>query len=711
MIDSIFAKGGKLAQAASASLLSGSDRRKKRAKEGLAISAILELFKVGKEEQEQLKATDLFDLQSELNLDSKRSEYIYNDEIAPVLTAEKNYRDNGGGGKLLLDKNNKPVLTEDGRLQFAKLENGELARGAGNSWFLNNSANPRNANVVFQSSDDYIEMAGAKGYQYLTKADKEAIQKRKQDIADMLEKNHLNKINNPLFKDQNITNPIDFFEKGVYNKYKASVDEINQDPTRARVGGYLLSKISKYGDDTNMRLREATGKAQKIQKKINGYVEELRQPSQGMPTSSVLSGRYRGDVKETEKYITFKADIAEEILTQEGFYTEDFEVDMLTYNPEKPFDLTAPFTSTNPFAKQNTKVWGLGGDSIEDMWGRNGKLIVMQTAMQDGQRVVQPFNENDPRFVVPAEKFANMIASTSRLLKARDLQKLNAAGTKDMQEFNRSAMTNENYELMAVNVLAQQGRIQQTPNGFVIFEFSDELNYLDKAELKITPKLDDAFASYRSNQIDFLVKNGESGENKDRISALESNDPQVNALETFKFLINPPEDLKGTPVKLKNKLLSLGNIPESTVLQMYENYKGKFGDSFVLENIIKELYPTETETEVETEVETKVETKVEVEPVVTESDVNEAVDLASMTETELEEYAARGGKGALSEFKTLFVDRQNKINKETLQKFVDTGKKGSFHLSTLKNVGLPSNATQEMVAKYLSTNSSLLASK
>ena len=708
MIDSIFAKGGKLAQAASASLLSGSDRRKKRAKEGLAISAILELFKVGKEEQEQLKATDLFDLQSELNLDSKRSEYIYNDEIAPVLTAEKNYRDNGGGGKLLLDENNKPVLTEDGRLQFAKLENGELARGAGNNWFLNNPANPRNANVVFQSSDDYIEMAGAKGYQYLTKADKEAIKQRKQEIADMLEQNHLNKINNPLFKDQNITNPIDFFQKGVYNKYKASVDEINQDPTRARVGGYLLSKISKFGDDTNLRLREATGKAQKIQKDIDSYVEELRQPSQGMPTSSVLSARYRGNVNASKEHLAFAQDIADNILEQEENFNKDFEVDMLTYNPDNPFDLTGPLTPTNPFSIQNTNTFGFGGNSIQDMWGRDGKIEVRQTAMQNGQIVVRPFNEKAHNFVVPAEKFANMIASTARQLKEMDIRKIDASGSKFEQQNAMDIVTNKNYKLEAVQVLAGLGNIQKTADSFIIIENAnepdprgnifqqqiiDENNY----RLENALKLDEAFASYRSTQIDSFVKSGESG---DRISALESTNPQVNALELFKFVLNPPEDLKGTPVSSNKQLLSLGNIPESTALQMYESYKGQFGDSFVLENIIKELYPTETETEVK------------VEPVVIEPDPPR--DYRQKIRDEKQEIAGNILSDIGERLGKPLRDSYIAGDKDVLIKYAE-GKELNNSSNRLKDAleraGLSSDATPEIVAKYLTTGPSLLEPK
>ena len=86
-------------------------------------------------------------------------------------------------------------------------------------------------------------------------------------------------------------------------------------------------------------------------------------------------------------------------------------------------------------------------------------------------------------------------------------------------------------------------------------------------------------------------------------------------------------------------------------------------------------------------------------------------DLSTMSEQQLEEYAEKGGEGGFDELKTFFADQQNQKNRETLQRYVDTGKKSTFFTSTLKRVGLPKNATVLQIQKYLENEdiSSLLA--
>ena len=76
-------------------------------------------------------------------------------------------------------------------------------------------------------------------------------------------------------------------------------------------------------------------------------------------------------------------------------------------------------------------------------------------------------------------------------------------------------------------------------------------------------------------------------------------------------------------------------------------------------------------------------------------------DLSTMSEQQLEEYAEKGGEGGLDELRTFFADQQNQKNRETLQRYVDTGKKSTFFTSTLKRVGLPKNATVLQIQKYL----------
>ena len=82
-----------------------------------------------------------------------------------------------------------------------------------------------------------------------------------------------------------------------------------------------------------------------------------------------------------------------------------------------------------------------------------------------------------------------------------------------------------------------------------------------------------------------------------------------------------------------------------------------------------------------------------------------------MSEQELEEYAEKGSEGGLDELRTFFADQQNQQNRETLQRYVDTGKKHTFFTSTLRRVGLPKNATVLQIQKYLDSEGapSLLA--
>ena len=187
MVDSIFAKGGNLAQAAGASLMGRSKRQKRQTREALWFAALLESLKVGKQEQKDLRDTELSDLMTNLQLDQKADEYTFNDLIKPILTTEKNYNNAGSKGQLLMNEKGKAILTDDGRLQFKKAEDGTVLRGGGNSWFLNHPDNRNNAVNTFYNTEQGKEILANNGKAYLTREGRAQVDARIQAIADNLE--------------------------------------------------------------------------------------------------------------------------------------------------------------------------------------------------------------------------------------------------------------------------------------------------------------------------------------------------------------------------------------------------------------------------------------------------------------------------------------------------------------------------------------------
>ena len=85
-----------------------------------------------------------------------------------------------------------------------------------------------------------------------------------------------------------------------------------------------------------------------------------------------------------------------------------------------------------------------------------------------------------------------------------------------------------------------------------------------------------------------------------------------------------------------------------------------------------------------------------------------SIDLTSMSERELEEYAEKGGESAFSR-SSIFSDQLARERTARLQKYADTGKTSQFLKEALESVGLETDATPREVQEYLGNNKSLLA--
>tara|TARA_R100001594_G_scaffold84937_1_gene119419 strand:- start:4630 stop:6405 length:1776 start_codon:yes stop_codon:yes gene_type:complete len=98
-------------------------------------------------------------------------------------------------------------------------------------------------------------------------------------------------------------------------------------------------------------------------------------------------------------------------------------------------------------------------------------------------------------------------------------------------------------------------------------------------------------------------------------------------------------------------------------------------------------------------------------PTPTPTPVEPNTDLASMSASELEEYAERGGKRAF-EKSSVFSDQIDRQSRKKLERYVETGGKLSYGLKdALERFGLPVDASVEDIEMFLDRNplSSLLA--
>ena len=98
-------------------------------------------------------------------------------------------------------------------------------------------------------------------------------------------------------------------------------------------------------------------------------------------------------------------------------------------------------------------------------------------------------------------------------------------------------------------------------------------------------------------------------------------------------------------------------------------------------------------------------------PTPTPTPVEPDTDLASMSASELEEYAERGGESAF-ERSSIFSDQIDRQSRKRLERYVETGGKSSYGLKdALERFGLPVDASVEDVEMFLERNTlpSLLA--
>ena len=86
------------------------------------------------------------------------------------------------------------------------------------------------------------------------------------------------------------------------------------------------------------------------------------------------------------------------------------------------------------------------------------------------------------------------------------------------------------------------------------------------------------------------------------------------------------------------------------------------------------------------------------------------LDLTSMSERELEEYAEKGGESAFSR-SSIFSDQLARERTARLQKYADTGKTSQFLKSSLESIGLEPDATPKEVQEYLDNNNKSLLAK
>ena len=340
MVDSIFAKGGKLAQAAGASLMGRSKRQRRKARQNIGWAILLDAIQKKGSSLEDEIDTDVGGLMDNLKLQAKKDEFVFQDVIQPILTTEKHYNEAGGKGQLLMDESGKAKLTEDGRLQFATDENGMVLRGAGNAWFKNGLGNTKSAEAVFDNTPQGREIKDAGGMSFLTPAGREAVNNRIQEIADNMELNHLDEINNSLFVENKITNPIDFTQHRSYNKFLAERAGITEDPTRRNVASWALGFLGR-GDEANKELQDAIIKARKLSQDVDTYVEELRRPDQAVLSYESIKGLFRNKVVDDRLRNESIVKVSEEIETGEGLYTGDIVLKVYSFEPSNPFSFKA----------------------------------------------------------------------------------------------------------------------------------------------------------------------------------------------------------------------------------------------------------------------------------------------------------------------------------------------------------------------------------
>ncbi len=713
MVDSIFAKGGKLAQAAGASLMGRNKRKRRQTREALWLAALLESLNVGKQEQEDLKDTELSSLMENLQLDQKADEYTFNDLIKPILTTEKHYNNAGSKGQLLMDEQGQAILTEDGRLQFKKAEDGTVLRGGGNSWFLNDMNNPDNATNRFYNTPQGKEILANNGLSYLTTEGRAQVDALIQEIADNLELNHLNEINNPLFSEKKITNPIDFYRHNTHNKYVAERAGITEDPTRASVGGWMLGKVSKYGDETNTALENAITEARNASLAVDKYVEQLRQPDQAPPSMEAIKGLFSGRSVDDKDYNTTVEEIGEEIETGDGIFNSDIALKVYQFNESDPFafekitddegQVIKPFIEVNPFAKTGLALFG--GESVSDQWGVGGTVQVREILeFKDGKAVLKPFDPEMQPFTRPSSVLSKMLNQTASAMKRRDLSAIQG-GSKEQQLIQQRNLMDTDYYLKALNVLAQTGRIQQSGDNLVLIPYANSQiitnlnNTLEKEvaanesnNLDNAPLLSEVLDNFKTNQINTIV---ETGIGKDLLPLYESTNPKDMATVEVTYMINPPFEAEGRNVKViksdgTESLLALGMLHQGQANKIYENFKRQFGRSMEIEKILEEKYPP---------------------PPPPPPPPSPTI---SLEPSDLRKIGTQGtGTGGAEILAALTRGYQSQVASERrarLQKYADTGESTLFLKEALESVGLKPNATRQEVREYLGTsNKSLLA--
>ena len=716
MVDSIFAKGGPLAQAAGASLMGRNKRKRRQTREALWLAALLESLNVGKQEQKDLRDTELSSLMENLKLDQKADEYVFNDVIKPILTTEKHYNNAGSKGQLLMDEKGQAILTDDGRLQFKKDKDGKVLRGGGNSWFLNHPDNRNNAETYFYNTKQGKEIENSGGLSYLTREGRAQVDARIQEIADNLELNHLNEINNPLFSEKKVTNPIDFYRHNTHNKFVAERAGITEDPTRASVGGWMLGKVSKYGDETNTALENAITEARNASLAVDKYVEQLRQPDQAPPSMEEIKGLFSGRSVDDKDYNTTVEEIGEEIETGGGIFTSDIALKVYQFNKSDPFafekitddqgQVIKPTIEVTPFARVNT-TFGFGGDSVSDQWGVGGTVQVREILeFKDGKAVLKPFDPELQQFTRPSSVLSKMLNQTASAMKRRDLSAIQG-GSKEQQLIQQRNLMDTDYYLKALNVLTQTGRIQQSGDNLVLIPYAnpqiitnlnntlekevgaDELNRLDNA-----PLLTEVLDNFKTNKINTIVA---TGEGKDLLPLYESTNQKDIATVEVMYMINPPFEAEGRDVKViksdgTERLITVGMLHQGDATKIYENFKKQYGRSIEIENLLQRKYPPPP-------------------PPPTPTTPKKQVSLDS---TDLRKIGTQGtGTGGAELFAALGRGYQSQLarqQKERLQAYANTGKTSVFLKEALESVGLKPDATRQEVRKYLGTsNKSLLA--
>ena len=715
MVDSIFAKGSPLAQAAGASLMGRSKRKRRQTREALFLAAFLESLNVGKQEQKDLRDTELSSLMTNLDLNRKADEYVFNDVIKPILTTEKHYNNAGSKGQLLMDEKGQAILTDDGRLQFKKDKDGTVLRGGGNSWFLNHPKNTENAETYFYNTKQGKEILANNGKAYLTREGRAQVDARIQEIADNLELNHLNEINNPLFSEKKVTNPIDFYRHNTHNKFVAERAGITEDPTRASVGGWMLGKVSKYGDETNTVLENAITEARNASLDVDKYVEQLRQPDQAPPSMEAIKGLFQFQIDRDKEWNAAISDIATEIETGEGVYTSDITLKVYSLNESDPFafekatndegKVIKPSIEVTPFDALNKAFWDFKTQTtVPERWGLNGTVHVRDVIQQqDGSYQLAPFNAENQQQETPSLELAKMIMLGMSAMEREDILPRLQGGSKEQQLLQQRILRGTGYDVKVLNVLAQKGYIQKSGNNLVLLRknpssirnsddlFDKSVSSIQLNQLDQAPLLSEELDNFKTNQINTIV---DTGIGKDLLPLYESTNPKDMATVEVMYMINPPFEAEGRNVKVTKSdgtesLIAVGMLHQGSANKMYENFKRQFGRSMELEKILEEKYQTPP-------------------PPPTPTPTSKT-DLTSMSEREMEEYAERGGESAFSR-SSIFSDQRDRERTARLQKYADTGKTSMFLKEALVSVGLAPDATPKEVQEYLgNSNKSLLA--